>query len=166
MANARSVIEQLNLEKHPEGGWFRQTYQSPVLITSSNQHDGTRHASTAIFYLLEGDDFSAFHRLKSDEIWHFYYGSSITLYVIDKHRKIQTYLLGNSLLDGNAAFQVTIPAHHWFAAEVNDKSSFSLIGCTVTPGFEYYDFELANGPLLSEQYSEHTHLINRLTRHI
>ena len=90
---------------------------------------------------MEKNDFSSFHRLKSDETWNFHYGSSLTIYIINEAGILKKVTLGNPLLDENAVFQYTVQANQWFAAEVNDKSSFSLVGCYVSPGFEYRDFE-------------------------
>ncbi len=164
MSNASIFIDKLALEKHPEGGWYKRTYQSSFVFSPFKQQAHKRYASTAIYYLLEGNDFSAFHRLKSDEMWHFYFGSPLKIYEIDESGNLKTRLLGNPMTDQSAEFQVTIPANRWFAADLIDKSSFSLIGCTVTPGFDFSDFELATSNLLSNQYPQHTHLIRQFTR--
>lgn len=161
--SAQTFITELELEKHSEGGWFKRIYQSPhKLFLPHNQ--GERLASTMIYYLLEGNDFSAFHRLRSDEIWNFYHGATITLYLIDTYGKLEKKLLGHASKNTSTSFHMLIPANTWFAAEVNDPTSFALMGCFVTPGFEYIDFELANQKELINLYPEHTDLIRRLTR--
>jgi len=113
--------------------------------------------------LLDGSQFSAFHRLKSDEVWHFYVGSSITLYIIDKIGHLSEVQLGiNSEKDEH--FQVLLKAESWFAATVNDKSSFALVGCSVSPGFDYRDFELGDRKKLIETYPQHRSIIEKFTK--
>jgi predicted cupin superfamily sugar epimerase len=114
-----------------------------------------------IYFLLEGHDFSAFHRLKSDEIWAYNYGCPLTIFLIDEDGKFNQITLGDP---ENPIYQITIDANQWLAAEVNDKSSFTLMSCFVAPGFEYHDFELANRQMLVNQYPSYADLINRLTR--
>ena len=159
------IVDRLQLEEHREGGWFRETYRSSDLIPESVLPMGfceARAASTAIYYLLGSDDFSAFHRLKSDEIWHFYGGTTLIIHVIGKDRVYRKYLLGGRL-DVGESYQVVIPKKSWFAAEVKDHG-YVLAGCTVSPGFDYRDFELANRHELIIQYPEYRNLIERLTR--
>lgn len=160
MRSANDFIEQLKLEKHVEGGCFKRVYESKnkVLLPGDTEK---RFMATAIYFLLEGQDFSAFHRLRSDEIWSFNYGSPITIYIIDEHGKLETITLGDI---NRPVYQVTIFAGQWFAAEVNDKSSFSLLSCFVSPGFEYSDFELADRETLAVQYPAYAELISRLTQ--
>ncbi|OGV27363.1 MAG: hypothetical protein A3F18_04885 [Legionellales bacterium RIFCSPHIGHO2_12_FULL_37_14] len=157
---ASDLIQKLNLEKHIEGGAFRRVYESKYKVAGNNANN-ERQIASAIYYLLEGNDFSAFHRLKSDEIWAYNYGSPLTLYVIDKNGALKEIILGDPQ---NPTYQVTISANEWFAAEINDKSSFTLISCFVAPGFDYNDFELANQQMLINEYPEHANLIKRLTK--
>lgn len=156
---ASNLISQLKLERHIEGGCFKRVYESKYKIQINTVSE--RRIASAIYFLLEGHDFSAFHRLKSDEIWAYNYGSPLKIYLIDYDGALQQMTLGDP---ENPTFQITIPANQWFAAEVNDKSSFTLISCFVTPGFEYHDFELANRQMLVSQYPSYADLINRLTR--
>lgn len=156
---ASNLISQLKLERHIEGGCFKRVYESKYKIQINTVSE--RRIASAIYFLLEGHDFSTFHRLKSDEIWAYNYGSPLTISLIHHDGALQQMTLGDP---ENLTFQVTIPANQWFAAEVNDKSSFTLISCFVSPGFEYHDFELANRQMLVSQYPSHADLINRLTR--
>ena len=159
---ARYWIDKLNLEPHPEGGYYRQTYKSDLLI-SADSLPGPRIASTAIYFLLEGNNFSSFHRLRSDEIWHFYAGSPLLVHIIDRAGAYASLLLGNDPNSGQL-FQGVVPAGHWFASHVADWTSWALVGCTVAPGFEFEDFELARRQLLVAEYPNHRALIERLTR--
>lgn len=156
---ASDLISQLKLERHIEGGCFKRVYESKYTIQIDAVSE--RRIATAIYFLLEGRDFSAFHRLKSDEIWAYNYGSPLTIFLIEQDGALKQITLGNPK---NPTFQVTIAANQWFAAEVKDKSSFTLMSCFVAPGFEYDDFELADRQMLVTQYPSHADLINRLTR--
>ena len=158
-------IDKLDLQRHPEGGYFRETFRSDRCIRRdalSSEYDGDRSAQTAIYYLLSGDDRSKFHRLHSDEIWHFYAGSAITLYIILRDGKLQKIKLGSD--PGNSEFpQAAINRGVWFGAKVDRRDSYALLGCTVAPGFEFNDFELASRDLLIKEYPEHRKIIEDLT---
>jgi len=162
---AKYWIRKLNLQKHPEGGYFRETYRSKGTIPAehlSETSGGDRNYSTSIYFLLTSDDISAFHRLKSDEIWHFYYGSSLTIYRIDSDGMLFKTKMGNDLENGEL-FQTHIKAGQWFGARVNEEDSFSLVGCTVSPGFDFSDFELASRKELLKAYPRHREVIEMLT---
>ncbi len=165
---ASDYIKLLKLHPHVEGGYFAEVYKSAdnvKPIDAARYENEERCAGTSIFFLLEKDDFSAWHALRSDEIWHFYDGSPVQIHVIDpKTHKLTTYLLGNPTQDANAIFIVAIKAGCWFSAEVKDKTSFCLVGCTVNPGFDYKDFQLANRAALSGEYPAYKDIIERLTR--
>ncbi|HQN20236.1 MAG TPA: cupin domain-containing protein [Syntrophobacteraceae bacterium] len=159
-------IEELNLSKHPEGGYYRQTYRSKESVRKEHLPDrfsGPRAFSTAIYYLLPGDEVSRFHRLQSDEVWHFHAGSSLTLYIIDDEGSLVQMELGASIERGEA-LQVVIGAGKWFGALVNDPASYSLVGCTVSPGFEYEDFEIGDRQDLIQKFPRHHRIIEKLTR--
>ena len=161
---AQYLKERLDLSELPgEGGYYKETYRSDKTIILPSETDGERSISTSIYYLLDGTQFSAFHRLKSDEIWHFYIGSSITLYIINKMENLSEVKLGSNIEKGEL-FQIQIRAESWFAATVNDISSYALIGCTVSPGFDYLDFELGDRKKLIERYPQHKSIIEKLTR--
>lgn len=164
---ARHLIRTLGLQEHPEGGYFAQTFKSSCLVkplNNSADETNVRSSGTSIYYLLSENDFSAWHRLKSDETWHYYKGSPLVIHSIDINGDISTHILGDSFQNINATFQLVIPAGYWFAAELLNKGSYSLVGCTVTPGFEFHDFELANRDNLLEKYPSYEVLIKQLTR--
>ncbi len=141
--NAAFFIDKLGLEKHPEGGYFKEVYRSnEVLEKLPKRFTGQRNIATSIYFLLNGNDKSHFHKIKSDETWHFYQGSSICIHMIDSDGNYSKALVGNNLNVGEQ-FQFTVPKNVWFAAELIDKSSFGLCGCSVAPGFDFADFELA-----------------------
>jgi len=150
-------IRRLKLELHPEGGYFSTVYRS-----IANSESGKLH-STSIYYLLEGTQRSTLHRLRSDELWHFYTGTSIQIYIIEPSGHLKRKLLGNDLNEGQE-FQCCVPANHWFCAELIEPNSFALVGCTMAPGFDYEDFELADPHELSAQYPQHTELVKRFTK--
>ncbi len=162
-----ALIQKFNLQPHPEGGYYARTFQSMNRIKAldeSRYANESRHSGTAIFYLLQARDFSAWHRIKSDEIWHYYKGSSVKIYVLNEQGKLSEYLLGDHLVNPESSFQIAIPAGHWFAAELLDKTSYCLVGCTVTPGFEFRDFELADRIKLTKEFPKHSFIIEQLTR--
>lgn len=158
-------IKHLNLQPHPEGGFFKETYRSAGLIPSQSLpgFDGERSYSTAIYFLLEQGNFSAFHRIKSDECWHFYEGGSLLIHVIDNKGNYSCIRLGKKMDEGEV-FQFVVPAGYWFASEPTAETEFVLVGCTVAPGFDFADFEMANEKNLSEEYPQHAPLIHRLCR--
>jgi predicted cupin superfamily sugar epimerase len=166
--NSRSshIIEKLELEPHPEGGYFRETYRSSGEIEQESlgsNFDGNRNYSTCIYFLLTSNDFSAFHRIKQDEIWHFYDGSPIQLHVIAPSGEYTTHLVGREIDRGERP-QHTVPAGCWFAAEVINESAFSLFGCTVSPGFDFRDFEMGSRSELISLFPGHEKIISKLTR--
>lgn len=112
---------------------------------------------TSIYYMLEGSDFSALHRLKQDEQWHFYSGAPLTLHCIAPDGRASTLVLGP-----DAPFQTTVKAGTFFGATV--AGEYALVGCTVAPGFDYADFELPSRETLLQKYPEHDALIRQLTR--
>lgn len=153
-------IRALELLPHPEGGWYRETYRSPLPVDMGGVE---RSAATAIYFLLAGNHFSALHRIKSDEIWHFYAGSSLAVEGILADGSRQTWRVGLDLAAGDLP-QAVVPAGTWFGAELIDKSAYALVGCTVSPGFDFADFELAERPALLARFPQHADLIARLTR--
>lgn len=155
--NAKDYINQLRLEPHPEGGYYRRIFESDI-------HLENRRVGTAIHYLLSGNDFSAWHRIKSDELWFYHKGSTVIIYAINQHAKLHIYYLGDPALNPKAQLQITIPANSWFAAELADKDNFALVSCAVTPGFDFAEFELAVRDKLIVEYPEHAEIIERLTR--
>lgn len=159
--NAEDYIKILELEKHPEGGYYKEVYRSSESF--DNGATGKRNFSTSIYFLLKGDEVSNFHRIKSDEVWHHYTGSSVRIIMINMDGSFSTIIVGKNISAGEV-FQFVIPAGVWFAAEVIDKDSFTLVGCTVSPGFDFDDFELAYREFLHNEYPQHKELINRFTK--
>jgi uncharacterized protein len=162
--SARYWIDHLQLSPHPEGGYYRATYKADLTIAHSalpSTFGGNRAASTAIYFLLEEKDFSAFHRIAADEVWHFYAGSSLVVYVIDADGNASELHLGS---EAGEAFQAVVKAGCWFASKLKEPSGFALVGCTVAPGFEFEDFELATRSELIGVYPAHRKLIEELTR--
>jgi uncharacterized protein len=156
-----SLISKLGLKQHPEGGFFAETFRSEYLV-ELREDKRFRSLCTIIYYLLPGDQFSSFHSIRSDEIWHFYLGSSVTLHVIKEDGKLNEIRLGTNV-QKEELLQVVINANSWFAASVNDTSSFSLMGCTVSPGFDFGDWTLANRKELSTKYPQHEQIISKYT---
>jgi uncharacterized protein len=163
-AEAARWITRLNLAPHPEGGWYRQTYRSSLLVSRAALpgYSGDRVAATAIYFLLSADEFSALHRLRSDEVWHFYAGSPLVVHVIDSGGAYRQILLGSDP-DLGQAFQAMVPGGCWFGSSLLHPRSFALVGCTVAPGFEFADFEMARRAELVSLYPEHRDVITRLT---
>ena len=159
-------IEKLKLQRHPEGGYFNEIYRSDEIFNATvlpERYNGKRSFSTSIYFLLDGKEVSTFHKLKSDEIWHFYDGGSVKIYVINVDGNLEEKILGNNL-NNNETLQTVIKKNCWFGAELIDKSSFCLVGCTVAPGFDFHDFEAGKRLRLLEQFPEFSHIILRLTK--
>jgi predicted cupin superfamily sugar epimerase len=166
MAGARDWIDGLQLRRHPEGGWFRETYRSEEVMSHAAlppRFGGDRAFSTAIYFLLDGDDFSALHRLKQDEVFHFYDGSALTLHVIDPLGSYSMVQIGRDLAAG-AFPQAVVKAGCLFGAAVSDPRTFALVGCTVAPGFDFADFEMPDRQELLRKLPQHRQVIERLTR--
>lgn len=154
----------LGLREHPEGGFFKEVYKSDGVIKKESlpaRYSGDRHYSTSIYFLITSDNFSAFHKIKSDETWHFYYGSPLNLHILDKPGNYSLIKLGSNPENGEI-FQFTVNNGDWFAAEVGENDSYSLAGCTVSPGFDYNDFELGKKNELIKLYPEHSEIIIKL----
>ena len=166
MTHINSIIQSLNLLPHPEGGYFKETYRSTGNIPQSvlaNNFSGDRNYCTGIYFLLTSDNFSAFHRIKQDEMWHFYSGSTLYVHIIDEKGMYTRVEVGMDLENGQQP-QFVVAAGCWFASSVKDKNSHSLVGCTVAPGFDFNDFELAERSALTNKYPEHEKVITNLTR--
>jgi predicted cupin superfamily sugar epimerase len=164
--SVQALVQQFNLARHPEGGYYRETYRAAETIMQSalpGRFTADRVFATAIYFLLEQGNFSAFHRIKSDECWHFYAGQSLYVHVLHQAGEYELIRLGADIAAGEV-FQAVVPAGAWFASETAPGGSFSLVGCTVSPGFDFADFELAAGTALASQFPVQAQLISRLTR--
>ena len=153
---ASRLIAQLVLKPHPEGGFYGETFRSAIDVGPPG---AARAALTSIYYLLSAADFSAFHRLYSDEIWHHYRGAPAAVEMIDAGGSYRQAVLG----DGRA-WQAAIPAGSWFAAHVLDADAWALVGCDVAPGFTFEEFELGTRAELAAAFPQHRALIERFTR--
>jgi uncharacterized protein len=156
-------IKKLNLQKHPEGGYFVETYKSEKFINLP-YYDGPHHSCTAIYYLLVAMQFSSFHRIKSDELWHFYTGNSLTLHIIERNRELNEVRLGSNI-DNGESFQAVVKSESWFAASVSDDEddSYTLVGCIVSPGFDYRHLELGNIETLTKRFPQYKSIIKQYT---
>lgn len=160
LAAKDELIRRFDLKPHPEGGFFNETYRSAARV---GRDDGAvRSASTAIYYLLCDGAHSAWHRIRSDEVWHFYAGEPLLVHVLADDGTLITHTLGDALTHPGAVFQAVVPAGLWFAAECADPATFALVGCTVAPGFEFSEFELADVAALKARYPQHGKLIERM----
>jgi predicted cupin superfamily sugar epimerase len=180
-SSAAALVRHLQLLPHPEGGYYRETYRSSGRIPGEAlpaPFSGERNYSTAIYFLLEGGQYSAFHRIASDECWHFYQGIPLHIYVLHPSGELETIVLGNGPLGddpatddpgagdpaGGAVFQAVVPAGCWFASRPSAPGGFCLVGCTVAPGFDFTDFEMAGAETLAREYPMHASLIRELCR--
>lgn len=166
MKSAEYWVDKLGLEIHPEGGFFKEVYRSDETISHAalpKRFSGERVFSTSIFYLLNKNDISLFHRIKQDEIWHFYEGVSLTIHCISNNGLYSAFVLGRDIECGEY-FQVVVKRGCYFAAEVNNKESFSLAGCTVAPGFDFDDFEIPSRVELTLAFPQHEKIIHSFTK--
>jgi len=152
------LIKRLDLQPHPEGGWFKETYRCPSSFSGLGEFPAGRSYATSIYFLITSDSFSALHRIKSDETWHFYDGDPFEIIEIGTDGKLISTCIGK----GN--YQYTVPKGHWFGSRVLAGGSWSLVGCSVAPGFDFADFELANRASLINDFPDHSAIIHQMTR--
>jgi predicted cupin superfamily sugar epimerase len=165
-SHAGEWIRHLHMQKHVEGGWYSEVYRSPLILEKlalSPALTANRSACTHIYFLLEQNDFSTLHRIRSDELWHFYDGDNLIVYELDASGRLTEHKLGKDIANGFLPFCM-ISKGSWFGARVADGGSFSLVGCTVSPGFEFEDLELAKAEILTKKYPDHSKLIRSLCR--
>jgi predicted cupin superfamily sugar epimerase len=169
------LIQRFDLLPHPEGGYYRETYRAGLRVTRCDagvgdpvhgSDSGSHAASTAIYYLLCDGAYSAWHRIRADEIWHFYTGDPIEIHVLGADGALVSHRLGNPLETANHStnvmFQVVVGAGDWFAAgRVEASHGFALAGCTVAPGFEFAEFEIASLDTLLASYPQHEDVIRQ-----
>ncbi|RRB03668.1 cupin domain-containing protein [Larkinella rosea] len=163
--SAQYWIDAYRMLAHPEGGYFAETYRSTEKIPHEalpDRFSGDRSFSTGIYFLLENHHISALHRIQADEMWHFYAGGPLNVYVIHPSGELETIRLGNDPTRGEV-FQAVVPAGCWFGSKPAADSVYSLVGCTVAPGFDFADFELANRADFAEAYPQHREVIELLT---
>ena len=160
------LIKELDLQPHPEGGYFKEVYRSSGEINSESldsRYVGKRNYATSIYFLLTSDTFSAFHKINQDEIWHFYHGSSVKIHMISETGDYSNVVVGKDLINGEK-LQFVVPGGYWFAANVMSLNDYSLVGCTVSPGFDFKDFQLAERNDLIHQFPQHKKIIKQFTR--
>lgn len=164
--HADDIIRTLQLEPHPEGGFFRETYRSAETLPAPAlpaRYAGPRAVGTSIYFLLTGDTFSSFHRLRSDEIWHYHLGDAVQVTMLHADGRRTDAVVGSNLAAGEQ-LQLVIPAGTWFGARVTRSDGFVLVGCTVSPGFDFADFELARRDDVLAAFPHHHDIIHQLTR--
>ena len=167
-ATADEIIQKLQLEPHPEGGYFKEVYRSDAVFLAKTLYesaDGVRNYGTLIYYLLKKGEFSAFHRLRQDEIFHFYSGAPLNVHTIDRTGQHQSTVLGSNIIIDRVPHLV-FPGGTWFAAAPmrGYTEDFSLIGCTCVPGFDYHDWELGKREALAKEFPQFTEIIQAFTR--
>jgi uncharacterized protein len=156
---AQDIIRQLHLTPHPEGGHYRETYRAAQTLETAEAH--TRHVSTAIYYLLENEDKSHFHRIKSDELWFFHQGQALEIILLTSGQPTRI-VLGSDFSNGELP-QAVIPANTWFAAHLKHSTGYALVSCTVAPGFDFVDFELAERAALLAEFPQCRELVEQFT---
>lgn len=162
---AQELIRVYGLERHPEGGYFRESYRAAGLATAAEPPaclSGPRNFSTAIYFLLPAGAASRLHRIKSDELWHFYLGGPLVIAQLFPDGRTERAVLGRDLKAGQE-LQHMVPAGCWFGAYPADTADYSFVGCTVAPGFDFADFELGGRAALLERFPHAAELIERLT---
>ena len=167
MMTPEEIIDFFGIKPLPdEGGYYVETYRAAEKLTGSvlpQRYAKTRNISTAILYLLTPETFSAMHRLKSDEVFHFYLGDPVTMLLLGTDDYSQIVTLGQDILNGQKIQQM-IPGGTWQGCCLKDEGKFALMGTTVAPGFEFYDYEQADKKELLKKYPQHKKLILRLVR--
>jgi predicted cupin superfamily sugar epimerase len=158
--SAQEVIDKLKLIPHPEGGFYKETYRSDHTIV--NEKKENRHVCTAIYYLLEDEGRSLFHRIRSDELWFFHQGQPLEIVLIQGGH-VTAIILGNDIEKGEQ-LQAMIPANTWFAARIKNANGFSLVSCAVSPGFDFADFDLAKRNDLFHQFPHLKEVIEKFTQ--
>lgn len=164
--HAQAWIDALQLAPHPEGGKFREVHRSRETIPLAGlpaRFSGPRNFSTAIYYLLQGSEFSAWHRIRQDEVWHFYDGASIILHKISLSGEYAAIELGRDL-DRGVAPMAVVEAGSLFAAALVDRRDYALVGCTVAPGFDFADFQMPTQQELLQQFPQHATIIREFSR--
>ncbi len=163
--NAQYWIENYQMNAHPEGGYFAETYRASENIPQTAlpaRFKGDRSFSTSIYFLLESHHISALHRIASDEMWHFYTGCALNIYVLDDNSALEIIRLGNNP-DKGEVFQAVVPAGKWFGSKPVEENTYCLVGCTVAPGFDFADFEMKDRKALLQLFPQYEDIITMLT---
>lgn len=155
----QDIIEKFQMQAHPEGGFFKESYRSEQSLETNV---GSRSLCTGIYFILPRGHVSHFHKIKSDEMWHFYGGDTLIIVEIDESGNLIETKLGTNLSNGEVP-QYVVKANRWFGSFPAKDSEYSFVGCTVSFGFDFQDFELANKLSLTELFPDHAELIAKLT---
>ena len=164
MYTAEYFVKSLNMTAHPEGGFYKEIYTSNENITANGlkvNFEGSRMLWTSIYFLLRNGEVSNFHRLKSDEMWYYHSGSPLTISMISPEGELITEQLGLNIERGEKP-QVLVPKDYIFGSAMNEEG-YALVGCMVSPGFEFRDFELFERNFLLKKYPQYNEIINKLT---
>mgnify|MGYP002783683803 CR=1 FL=1 len=164
MKNADYYVKSLSLLPHPEGGFYREIFRSKEQVTQAalpERYKGDRNFLTSIYFLLRSEDISAFHRIKSDELWYYHAGSMVEIYLLNE-KGLETVKLGPDIENGEV-FQAIVPKETWFAAKVKEQNTFTLVSCAVAPGFDFADFELAKKDELLKLFPEEKEIVERMS---
>lgn len=165
MYTADYFIKKLDMNSHPEGGFYKETFVSEQDITDNDldvNFEGSRRLWSSIYFLLEDGEVSNFHRLKSDEMWYYQAGSPLTIYMISPDGKLKEEKLGLDIENGEKP-QVLVRKNYIFGSAMNNEG-YALVGCMVSPGFEFEDFELFEREYLLKEYPQYEEVIVKLTR--
>lgn len=162
----QTLTRRFNLQAHPEGGYYSEVYRSQGVIQQSSLlgYPGDRNISTSIYFLITSGNFSGFHRIRQDELWHFYAGMPLHVHVIDSGGQYVCHTVGHPLTDEGNVPQLVVRGGSWFASAVRDPRAYSFVGCTVAPGFDFRDFELASRDQLTALFPKHAAIIQKFTR--
>lgn len=158
------IVSKLNMKTHPEGGWYCKTYESGLMLPTSllSGRTGERSCSTSIYFLISGSNFSAFHRLRSDEMWYHHSGGALAIEILDENGEHRQQVIG--AVEQGYEPQALAPAGTWFGSHLLENHGWALVGCSVSPGFDFDDFEIGNRENLISEFPRHTELIKLLTR--
>ena len=162
--DSQYFVSKLGLEPHPEGGYYKETFKSTEMITDQEltvHFEGKRKLYTSIYFLLTSNNVSHFHRIKSDEVWYYHAGSPLTIHIIDEKGEYSELKLGLNIDKGEVP-QALVPKHSIFASSVMGEDTFSLVGCMVSPGFDFKDFELFTQEDLLSKYPSCKDVIMKL----
>ena len=154
--NIESIVKKLNLFPHPEGGFYSETYRSEIIIPGKD-----RKLMTSIYFLLTSENVSKFHRIKSDELWFYHYGSPLIVHTLNESGHKQTKI-GPNLFENETPYFL-VPKETIFGSTVLNDDSYSLVSCVVSPGFEFSDFELFSFSDLIEKFPLNEDIIRKLT---
>jgi predicted cupin superfamily sugar epimerase len=158
--NASYWIDHLNLQPHPEGGYYKEIFRSKQRVLRHGA-DELKQACTSIYYLLEGEDYSGFHRIASDELWYFHKGEPLLIHIVDEHGVYSSIELSDT---SSGVLSAVVEAGSWFASEIPSRNGFTLVSCAVAPGFEFSEFEMAEKRTMMLLYPQHAGLFDRLCR--